>query len=144
MASSFSPPPTPAVGGVLDLAAKSGDIGVRFGDFCKEKFVLENWEFILDVMAFKKVTNAVRSTYAFFGSQEEPRCSFAQSTQPTRCTLSMLASVKRLPHRLTPQSSSRVGTRKHASCIALLLRPRCQARALSPENGLLVLHATCT
>lgn len=37
------------------MAARSGDIGVRFGDFCNENHALENWEFILKVVAFQKV-----------------------------------------------------------------------------------------
>ena len=51
---------TLAAGGVLDLAARSGDIGVRFGDFCEKNHVSESWEFILKVMAFKKVRGFAR------------------------------------------------------------------------------------
>lgn len=46
---------TPVVGGALDLAARSGDIGIRFGDFCDKNHVSESWKFILKVTGFKKV-----------------------------------------------------------------------------------------
>lgn len=67
-ASSPSRPATPVEGGVLDLAARSGDIGVRFREFCNTNHVLESWEFILKVMAFKKV-NAGRLISALYASQ---------------------------------------------------------------------------
>lgn len=47
-----------AVGGVLDLACSSGDIGVRFGKYCQDNLCLENWEFVLSALAYRQVKSS--------------------------------------------------------------------------------------
>eukprot|EP00904_Undaria_pinnatifida_P000034 jgi/Undpi1/10030/HiC_scaffold_28.g12484.m1 len=64
--------------GVLDYAEEGGEVAEVFGDFCRQSLCMESWDFIMDVVAYKKLTNPQEQFASFTYIMDQ----YLRSTSP--------------------------------------------------------------